>query len=103
MSKETSELKTKIKNSKRELNELINQFDTLIIDEKKIHDIKNNVVNLNQVFKNNLDELKGSLIGHKEYSFVHNDQPIANIFGIFTANIFGNVILTFYKILLILY
>lgn len=81
LSKETSELKAKIKDSKKELNELIDQFDTLKIDEKKFHDIKDKVVALKKEFKVNLVELKSELLGHKEYSFIYVDQPIESIFG----------------------
>ena len=65
MSKENNDIKIKIENSKKELNELIKKFDTFKIDEKKFHDIKDNVSDLNKKLEENLIELESSLIGHK--------------------------------------
>lgn len=95
LSKETSELKTKIENSKKELNELINQFDTLKIDEKNFHSIKNKVVALSYILKDDCIKLNSSFIGHKEYSFGYVDQQIEDIVG--TLSIFSGLVNTLFK------
>lgn len=69
------------------MNELINQFDTSKIDEKKFQDIKGQVTALKLGFEEDLIELRSLLFDHKTYSFVYDDQRIANIFRRFTESV----------------
>jgi hypothetical protein len=67
LSKEVNQFTENINKSKKELNELIAQFDTLEFNDEKFNDIKATVVVVNQEFNKILAEYQYSLIGNKKY------------------------------------
>jgi hypothetical protein len=81
LSKEANQLKTNIEKSRKDLNELIAQFDTLEFNDEKFNDIKATVVVVNQEFNKILAEYQYSLIGNKKYILEFKELPIENIFG----------------------
>lgn len=62
-------MRTEIKQSKKELDELITRFDTFEIDEKRFGDIKQSVGVLKTSFDQIIEDYECSLIGGKEYTF----------------------------------
>jgi hypothetical protein len=81
LSKEANQLTTNIEKSRKDLNELIAQFDNLELNDKKFEDIKASVAVVNQEFHKILAEYQDSLIGNKKYTFEFKELPIEDIFG----------------------
>jgi len=81
LSKEANQLTTNIEKSRKNLNELIAQFDTLEFNDKKFEDIKASVGVVNQEFHKILAEYQDSLIGNKKYTFYFKESQIEDIFG----------------------
>ena len=80
-SKEANQLTNNIKKSRKDLNELISQFDTLKFYDKKFEDIKTSVAVVNREFYKILAEYQDSLIGNKKHTFEFKELPIEDIFG----------------------
>jgi ERCC4-related helicase len=83
MSKESKRMSTDIENSKKELTELIDDFDTFEIDNEKFEDIRQHLTILNGNLSRKLSGNKDSIIGGKEYTFEFNDIDINGLFGSF--------------------
>ena len=83
LSKTVDKLTAEIEKSKKELNKLIERFDTFDIDDKR--DIMNSVIIFNKRLSIKADQHKASLIGNKDYSFEFNEIQIDDIFGCFKA------------------
>ena len=81
LSKKVNLMNTNLKKSERELNMLIEQFDTLKFSDKKFEEIKNNATVLNKEFCKILTEYQDSLTENKTYSFEFKEMPIEDIFG----------------------
>jgi hypothetical protein len=81
LSKEANQLTTNIEKSRKDLNELIAQFDILEFNDKKFEDIKASVAVINKEFNKILVVHKDSLIGNKKYTFEFKELPIEDIFG----------------------
>ena len=79
--KENNQISTTIGKAKMELYEVIRQFDTLEISDKKFETIKNSVSALNKEFELTIATYYDSLIGNSKYSFVFDEQPASTIFG----------------------
>ena len=73
--------------SKKDLNELFNQFNTFEINEKLFYDTKNNIIKLSQKDKKNLFELKSSLTGNIEHYFIHDEKKLEDMFGKIIENV----------------
>ena len=80
-SKEANQLTTNIEKSRKDLNELIAQFDILEFNDKKFENIKASVSVVNQEFHKILAVYKDSLIGNKKHTFEFKELPIEDIFG----------------------
>ena len=76
MSKQSKRMSTEIENSKKELTELIDDFDTLEIDYEKFEEIRQSLAVLNRGLNRKLDEYKDSIIGGKEYTFEFKEIDI---------------------------
>jgi len=83
MSKTVDKLTAEIEKSKKELNILIERFDSFNIDDKS--DIMNSVIKFNKRLTRIVGIHKASLIGNEEYSFEFNEIQIDDIFGCFKA------------------
>ena len=81
LSKEVNKITENIEKSKKDLNELSAQFDTLEFNDEKFKDIKTSVAAVNQEFHKMLAVYQDSLIGNKEYTFDFKESPIEDIFG----------------------
>jgi len=81
LSKDVNQITENINKSRKDLNELIAQFETLETNEKKFEDIKASVAVVNQEFHKILAEYHDSLIGNKEFTFKFKELPIEDIFG----------------------
>jgi GTPase Era involved in 16S rRNA processing len=81
LSKEANQLTTNIEQSRKDLNELIAQFDTLEFNEKKFEDIKTSVAVVDQKLDKILDEYQDSLVSNKKYTFDFKELPNEDIFG----------------------
>jgi hypothetical protein len=84
LSKEVNQMTVNIEKSKKELNELITRFDTLIFNDKKFQEIKTSVAVVNEKLHRILAEYQNSLVGNKKYSFHFNELSIEEIFGCVT-------------------
>ena len=74
MSKEVDQLTVEVEQSKSNLNDLVDRFDSC---EKK----QKSVVGLNECFRKVLDEYKETLLGFNKYSFDFKEIDIKDIFG----------------------
>jgi hypothetical protein len=81
LSKEANQLTTNIEKSRKDLNELIANFDILEFNDKKFEDIKVSVEVVNQEFQKIIAEYNDSLIGNKKHTFEFKELPIEDIFG----------------------
>jgi hypothetical protein len=81
LSKEANQLTTNIEKSRKDLYELIAQFDILEFNDKKFEDIKASVAVVNQEFHKILAGYQDSLISNKKYTFEFKELPIEDIFG----------------------
>jgi hypothetical protein len=81
LSKEANQLTTNIEKSRKDLNELVTQFDTLEFNDKKFEDIKANVEVVNRELHKILAEYQDSLIDNKKYTFEFKELPVEEIFG----------------------
>ncbi len=71
-----------LEKSDRELNMLIEQFDTLKFSDKKFEEIRNKAtVNTYKEFCKILTEYQDSLTENKTYLFEFKEMPIEEIFG----------------------
>ncbi len=62
-------------------------FDAFYIDENRFYNIKDKVVDIKLKLKNRSIDLKSSLIGHKDYFFIYDKQPIQDVFGLITDSV----------------
>ena len=83
LSTESKRLNTEIENSKNELTELIDDFDTFEIDNEKFEDIRQHLTILNGNLSRKFSEYKDSIIGGKEYTFEFKEIDIKSSFGSF--------------------
>jgi hypothetical protein len=83
LSKTVDKLTAEIEKSKKELNKLIERFDTFDIDDKR--DIMNSVVIFNKRLTRIVGIHKASLIGNEEYSFEFEGNQFNGVFGCFKA------------------
>jgi DNA repair ATPase RecN len=81
ISQQVNQISTNIEQSKKELDEYVERFNTLDINDKKYEDIKQGVVGVNKKFDKIILDYNNSLIGNKEYSFKFNVISIADVFG----------------------
>ena len=83
LSKEVNQRATNIGESKKELDDYIKRFDTFVIDEKNVENIKNGVVRVNKCFLKIIHDYNYSLVGNTKYLFRFKEIPIADVFGSF--------------------
>jgi len=83
LSKTVDKLTAEIKKLKKELNLLIERFDTFDIDDKS--DIMNSVIIFNKRLTRIVGIHKSSLTGNEDYSFEFDEIQIDDIFGCFKA------------------
>jgi chromosome segregation ATPase len=83
LSRESKRLNTEIENSKKDLTELIDDFDTFEIDNEKFEEIRQSLTVLNGGLTRQLGEYKDSIIGDKKYSFEFEEIDIKGLFGSF--------------------
>jgi len=83
LSTESKRLNTEIENSKNEVTELTDDFDTFEIDNEKFEDIRKHLTILNGNLSRKLSEYKDSIIGGKEYTFEFKEIDIKSLFGSF--------------------
>ncbi len=81
LSKEVNETSIHIEKSKRELDEITRQFDTLVINDQKFESMKQSLEVLNRDLKQTITNYNGYLIGSNTYEFVFDDQLGSEIFG----------------------
>ncbi len=81
LSKEANQLATNIEKSRKDLYELIAQFDILEFNDKKFEDIKANVEVVNRELHKILAGYQDSLIGNKKFKFEFKESPVEEIFG----------------------
>jgi len=81
LSKEANQLTTNIEKSRKDLNELVTQFDILEFNDKKFEDIKASVTVINKEFHKILAEYQDSLISNTKHTFEFKELPIEDIFG----------------------
>jgi hypothetical protein len=81
LSKEANQLTINIEISRKDLNELIAQFDTLEFNDKKFEDIKTSAAVVDQKLHKILAEYQDSLVSNKKYTFDFKELPIEDIFG----------------------
>ena len=80
--KKGNEIEKKSGELRNSLNQLIERFDMLGIKEIELLDIKDGSNLIKKRFEIMLSELKYSLMGNKEYSFVYNeDIKMIDVFG----------------------
>ena len=80
--KKGNEIEKKSGELRNSLNQLIERFDMLGIKESELLDIKDGSNLIKKRFEIMLSELKYSLMGNKEYSFVYNkDIKMIDVFG----------------------
>ncbi len=80
--KKGNEIEKKSGELRNSLNQLIERFDMLGIKESELLDIKDGSNLIKKRFQIMLSELKYSLMGNKEYSFVYNeDIKMIDVFG----------------------
>ncbi len=72
--KKGNEIEKKSGELRNSLNQLIERFDMLGIKESELLDIKDGSNLIKKRFQIMLSELKYSLMGNKEYSFVYNED-----------------------------
>jgi uncharacterized protein YpuA (DUF1002 family) len=78
---EANQISENIEKSKKDLDELILQFETLEFNDKEFEKIKTSVEVFNEKFDKTLAEYKDSLIGKKKYTFDFKEMTIEDIFG----------------------
>lgn len=76
-----------VENANIELTELVNQFNTFDIDEKKFSDIKQSLALLNEKCTEKLAAHKEMLLKNRTCSFEFNEVQIENVFGHYNENI----------------
>jgi hypothetical protein len=81
LSKEVNLMNTNLEKSERELNILMEQFDTLKFNDKKFEEIRNKATVMNKEFRNIITQYQDSLIKNKTYSFEFKELQIEDIFG----------------------
>ena len=84
ISKQVNQISTNIEQSKKELDDYVKRFDTFDINDSKFEAIKQGVVGVNKKFDKIILDYNNALIGNKEYSFIFNELPIADVFGRFS-------------------
>ena len=84
LSKEVNQMTINVEKSKKELNELIARFDTLVFNDKKFEEIKISVAVVNQEFHKILAKYQDTLIGNKKYLFHFDELSIEKFFGCVT-------------------
>ena len=81
LSKKVNFMNTNLEKSERELNMLMEQFDTLKFSDKKFEEIRSKATVLNKEFCNIITEYQDSLVENKNYSFEFKELQIEDIFG----------------------
>ena len=81
LSKEANEISVNIEESKKELDDFIQQFDTLEADHIKFESIKQGVTCINENFQSILAEYNDSLLDYNEYFFNFEEISIEEVFG----------------------
>ena len=81
LSKKVNFMNTNLEKSERELNMLMEQFDTLKFSDKKFEEIRSKATVLNKEFCNIITEYQDSLVENKKYSFEFKELQIEDIFG----------------------
>ena len=83
LSKEVNEISMNIEKTKRELDEITKQFDTLVIDDQKFENIKQSLDVLNEDLKQTITYYNDHFIGYNTYQFISGDQFGSDAFGKF--------------------
>jgi hypothetical protein len=83
LSKTVDKLTADIEKSKKELNKLVERFDTFDIDDKS--DVINSVIKFNKRLARIVGIHKASLFGNAEYSFEFEGNQFNLVFGCFKA------------------
>ena len=83
VSKQVNQISADIEQSRKELDDYVKRFDTLDIDEKRFEAIKQGMVSVNGKLDKIVLDYNNALIENKEYSFLFDEMPIADIFGRF--------------------
>lgn len=81
LSKEISKIAMEIEKTKKEVDSLIENFETFEIDDKKFKDTKQCADMLTGENNKKIMEYKESLIGNKKYIFEFTDTPMVEVFG----------------------
>jgi hypothetical protein len=81
LSQEVNQIALNIENSKKKLNSLMSQFDTLDFSDDKFKETKNNVSSVIKEINKILGLYHDSLIGNKKYTFEFKELPLKEIFG----------------------
>lgn len=86
LAKQVYQLTTDIEDSKKELDDLLIQFDTFDISENKFEDIQNRADTLKEIFNKMFMDYKGSLMENKNYVFSFDPKvPTEKFFGSFNV------------------
>lgn len=81
LSKEINKIAMEIEKKKKEVHSLIENYETLEIDDKKFKDTKQSADILTGENNKKIMEYKESLIGNKKYIFEFTDKPMVEVFG----------------------
>ena len=84
MLKESKRRSTEIEQTKEELTDLVDSFDTFKIDNEKFEETRQSLTVLNGRLNRKLEEYKDSKIGGKEYTFEFEGTDIKGLLGYFT-------------------
>ena len=87
MSKENSQLTSRIEESTRELENLKKRLDTFEIDHLNFKNIEANADDLKEKLNRILVQYKESLIIFNDYVFVYEDYPLEDLFGRFKEKV----------------
>ena len=98
LSKDVNKITENINKSRKDLNELIAQFETLETDEKKFEDIKASVAVVNQEFHKILAEYQDNLLDDRSYTFEFEESRIENIFGRVIVWKLSSIVMIFFNL-----
>jgi len=98
LSKDVNKITENINKSRKDLNELIAQFETLETNEKKFEDIKASVAVVNQEFHKILAEYQDNLLDDRSYTFEFEESRIENIFGRVIVWKLSSIVMIFFNL-----
>jgi hypothetical protein len=86
LSEKSKLISAEIEKSRIKLNQLSIDFDTFVIEDKKLEDISLKVNDLKPKLVDLFEEYKDSLLDNKKYEFHFDPIEIEDIFGRFSVN-----------------